>query len=122
MWSIIFKFLGPVAPYLAVAGAMVGLLLYVSVLRQELGSALQANASLQATNQADTVALAVNEKQQQLTNRALDTLDSATRDTQTGADRVLTQIASVQAQDNGPVAPVLTKALNSIRALQANSP
>jgi len=122
MLTYVLKFLGPIAPYLAVGGAAAALLLYVSVLRHELAAAQVANATLRATNQADAAAIAADEKQQQMTNDALDTLDVKTRQTQAAADGVITQIAGAQAQDNGPVAPVLAKTLDSLRALQGSAP
>ncbi len=119
MLAYVLKLIGPIAPYLAVGGVVLALLLYVSVLRHELSAAQMGNASLRATNMADAVAIAADEKQRQVTNDALDTLDVHTRQTEAIADRVIAQIAGAQAQDNGPVAPVLVKTLDSLRALQA---
>lgn len=122
MTAILLKFLGPIAPYLAAGALVLGLLGYVAWLRHDLAAATAANTVLELTNQADTVAIAAYQKQQAAMNAALQTLDTQTQTTDSAAAQISTSITAALPGDNGAVAPVLSKALASLSALQASMP
>jgi hypothetical protein len=122
MIAILLKFLGPLAPYLAAGAAVLGLLAYVAWLRHDLAAANAANTVLQQTNQADTLAMAAYQKQQATMNAALDTLDTQTLARESATSNITSAITAAAPGDNGLVAPVLTKTLDSLRTLQASTP
>jgi hypothetical protein len=122
MPAILFKFLGPFAPYLAAAGALLGAALYVMTLRQDLTNANQKNMALAQANQADTAAIADYKAQQASWNTALNKLDAQTIAASTATAHIVDSITAAPAGDDAPVAPVLSHALDSLRAVQGASP
>lgn len=122
MPAFILKILGPLAPYLAATAGVLGLLLYVSHLRHELATAQMANQALQAVNAQDAAAIAAGQKQQAAMNAALDTLGARTVALDMGADAIQQKIIAAPPGDNAPVAPVLARALDALRALQSKTP
>ena len=122
MIAIILKILRPIAPYLAAGAAVISLLLYITLLRHDLAAANAANTVLEQTNQADTAAIAAYQKQQATMNAALDTLDTQTLATDFATSHIAAAITAAPSSDNAPIAPVLSKTLDSLRVLQANTP
>ncbi len=119
---ILLKFLRPVLPYLVAAAAALGLIVYIASLRNNLVAATQKNILLTADNQADLAAITAYKAQQSRYESALATLDAQTLATNTSATRLSDTIAAAPASDDGPVAPVLARALDGLRALQGGAP
>ncbi len=119
---MLLKFLRPVAPYLVGVAAVVGVVVYVAILRRELSSEKERNVSLVADNQADLAAIAAYKAQQQKWNAALATLDTQTLATNDSTGHIVDGITAAPATDDAPVAPVLATALDALRALQGNAP
>ena len=122
MPAILLKLLRPVLPYLLAAAAALGLVAYIISLRHNLASENQKNALLTADNQADLAAIAAYRAQQSRYEAALATLDAQTLATNTSATRLSDTIAAAPTSDDGPVAPVLARTLNGLRALQGGAP
>jgi hypothetical protein len=122
MVTLALKFLRPIAPYLAAVALLLAAVLYVATLRHDLAVAKDKNITLAALNAANAAAIADYKTQQAKWNSALDTLDAQTLDANTAAGRIVAKINAGPASSDGPVAPVLTEALNSLRALQGDAP
>ncbi len=122
MPAILLKFLGPAAPYLAIAAVFVGIGLYVVTLRHELTSANDKNIALEQANQANAAAIAAYKTAQANDAASLAALDAQTLKTSAATGRIMDSINGAPAGNDAPVAPVLTQALNSLRALQGATP
>jgi len=122
MPAILLKFLGPAAPYLAIAGALLGVVLYVFTLRHELTSANDKNIALEQANQANAAAIAAYKTEQANDAAALAALDAQTLKTSTATGSIMDSINAAPAGNDAPVAPVLAQALSSLRSLQGGAP
>ncbi len=121
MPAIIFKLLQPIAPYLAIAAALLGVTWYVTMLQHDLSAAQAANTVLEQTNQANAAAIASFKAQEQNMQAALTALDTQSQRTATEAGHIESDIIAAPASDNAPVAPVLAHALDSLRNLQGEA-
>jgi hypothetical protein len=122
MTLILLKFLRPIAPYLAAAALLLAAVLYVATLRHDLAVAKYKNVTLTALNAANAAAIADYKTQQAKWNSALDTLDAQTLEANTATGRIVAKINADPTSSDGPVAPVLSEALDSLRALQGDAP
>lgn len=122
MTAILFKLLRPALPYLIVAAAILGAIIYVAMLRHELAAADQKNVVLAADNQADLAAITAYKAQQAKWNAALSTLDARALASNAAAEHIVDGISAAPAADDAPVAPVLAQALDGLRALQGDAP
>jgi hypothetical protein len=118
----LLKFLGPLVPYLAGAGALLGAVLYAVTLRHDLATATLKNAALAQANQADSAAIASYQAQQASWNAAMDRLNTQSLAAAAATGRIMNGIAAAPAADDAPVAPVLAQALAGLRALQGGTP
>jgi hypothetical protein len=122
MPAILLKILGPLVPYLVAGGAVLAGLLYVVILRQDLAAATQANQALAQQNAENVAAIASYQAQQAKWTESLQALDAQTLATNTAASRISEKISLAPPADDGPVAPVLSQALDNLRALQGGAP
>lgn len=122
MMVFLVKYLGPVAPYLAAAAAMLGLLLYITILRHEVASATQKSQALMQINEADAAAITADQQRQAALNVALDTMDRQIVAGDDGAGKIDAAIRDASPAQNAPVAPVLAQTLDRLRVLQASAP
>jgi len=118
---LLFRFLGPLVPWLAGAGALLGVVLYIVALRHELTAAAEKNVALAQANQADAAAIADYQAQEARWNAAEDTLAARTQTVAAAAGHIEDRIAASPPGDDAPVAPVLARALASLRALQTGA-
>jgi hypothetical protein len=122
MTVLLLKFLRPIAPYLAAFALLLAAVIYVATLRHDLTVAKDKNITLAALNAANAAAIADYKTQQAKWNGALDTLDAQTLNTNTATGQIIAKINAGPASSDGPVAPVLTEALDSLRTLQGTAP
>jgi hypothetical protein len=122
MPAILLKFLGPAAPYLAIAGALLGVAFYIFTLRHELAAADDKNIALQQANQANAAAIAAYKTAQANDAASLAALDAQTLKTNTATGRIMDSINAAEPGNDAPVAPVLAQALGSLRALHGGAP
>ncbi len=122
MPAVIFKLLQPVAPYLAAAAVLLGVGLYIFILRHDLAAADAANTVLEQTNEANAAAITAFKTQQQNMQAALTALDTKSQANDAAVGHIDNNIVAAPATDNAPVAPVLAHALDSLRALQGANP
>jgi hypothetical protein len=122
MPAILLKILGPLVPYLVAGGVVLAGLLYVTILRHDLAAATQANQVLAQQNAENVAAIASYHAQQAKWTESLQALDAQTLATNTATSRISEKISLAPPGDDGPVAPVLSQALDSLRALQGSAP
>jgi hypothetical protein len=122
MPAILLKILGPLVPYLVAGGIALAGLLYVTILRHDLAAATQANQVLAQQNAENVAAIASYQAQQAKWTESLQALDAQTLATDTATSRISEKISLAPPGDDGSVAPVLSQALDSLRALQGNAP
>ena len=120
--ALLLRILKPVLPYLVVAAVVAASLLYVSTIRGDLRAANAKNVALTQNNQADVVAIAAYKAQAIRWTTALAAMDARTSARNTSVVRIYDKIGGAAAGDDGSVAPVLTQALDSLRALQGTAP
>jgi hypothetical protein len=118
----LINLLRPLAPYLAAAVVLLGATVYVMTLRHHLQTAEQQNAMLAAQNAANAAAIASFQVQEQKNAAALSALDAQTLASTTATARISEKIQSAPPGDDGPVAPVLSHAMDDLRALQGDAP
>ncbi len=122
MAATLLSILRPLAPYLAAVGILLAGGVYIVVLRHELQTADQKNLTLAAVNAEDVAAIASYKAQQAKWNTALQALDAQTLASRTATQTIVTNIDAASKGEDGPVAPVLAKTLDSLRALQGGAP
>ncbi len=122
MAATLLSFLRPLAPYLAAAGLLLAGSFTIVILRHELQAANQKNITLAAVNAENAAAIASYKVQQAKWNTALQALDAQTLASRTATQHIAMNIDTAPKGEDGPVAPVLAKTLDSLRALQGDAP